>query len=165
MGITPTNDGGANWEIYLDLTLTIYQILNQLKWRLYRKPGNCYNYPHAHTYLPKHTKIGFITGELKRIYQNCMLHKDLIDETSFFVERLITRGYRFTELIAIIKKVVKSIKSNTNSKKEIDYDDIWIATNYNNILNRKEVERQLTEKNGKKTRLAQTNHKKVIRWT
>ena len=165
MGITPTNDGGQNWEIYLDLTLCIDLLLNSLIWKMYRKPGNCYNYPHAKTFLPKSTKTGFIKGEIKRIYQNSMLKEDFTNEVIFFIEKLLTRGYGFKYLLNIVKTVAQNLKLNIIQTREINYNDKWIVTKYNNILNRKQVEILLTQNNGVTTRLALTNHKKIKNYT
>ena len=163
MGITPTNDRSDNSEIFLDLMITIDYLNNCITWKLYRKEGNCYNYPEIHTYLPLSCKKGFIMGEIQRIYRNFMKSNDIVFELEFFFKKLVSRGYKQWILLKLLKKHVKLIKEPRPEKK-IDYNQKWIVVKYSEILKRKTVENLLSHEHNNPVKLAFTNHKKIARY-
>jgi len=93
----------VNWKYsqtsidFLDLTLKVDKRYNSeqrlLDVRLFRKPGNAYQYIPYDTAHPPHIKKAFPIAELKRICRNCSIEEDFLEEKRIFFQLLRHRGY------------------------------------------------------------------------
>jgi hypothetical protein len=72
---------------------------------VYQKKLNLYNYIPYSSYHPLHSKIGFISSELKRYIKLCSNIKLYIEMKNLFYDRLLDRGYGHV----LLQKIFNSI--------------------------------------------------------
>jgi hypothetical protein len=117
-------------KIFLDLTVKQERDNCRMSYKLYRKPGNAYNYIHNKSFLAQHVKTSFIRNEFNRIRKRCYYDKDYISESQFFTERLLKRGYSKTFIESCI-----SLNHNT-SKNESQH---WSVLFYQEDVNKSDL--------------------------
>ena len=131
-------------KIFMDLILELEKLakIACIGYRLFRKEGNAYNYPHAKSHLPPACKTGFIKAEFNRIRARCKYNKDVNIEDEIFIKNLIKRGYSRHNIIKLRDK-------NTSPKQILKrkYTSKWIVTKYTEIYTRKSLKELLNQGN------------------
>jgi hypothetical protein len=124
-------------KIFLDLEIYFNKDTKQFEYSLYRKPGNCYNFIHAKSYIDITVKRGVIIGELTRIRRRCLLNKDFKRNVNALLVHFRNRGYS-TEFLnhALITFTEKRRKETTN---EIQKPQNYIIFPYYNGITKWEI--------------------------
>jgi hypothetical protein len=134
------------------LDLTIYKgerwsKEKRLDVKLFQKDHNPYIYLPFTTDHPMHSKIGFITGELKRYVRNNSNEANFIYFRKLFAERLLVRGYTYSFIKPLFDKVRFKDRntfliSKNNKKNNVTpilfvttYDPLSRKINFRKILN------------------------------
>ena len=106
---------GHTSGIFLDIVVWLHKETGEVLYRLYRKPGNAYQYIHRKSYLPWHIKRAFIRHEIQRIRQRCKLDYDFEREQDFFLNMLVKRGYT--------EKLIHKIQADREPREQNDCQD------------------------------------------
>lgn len=117
--------------VYLDMEVDKISY-DQLRYRLYSKPGTKHDYHHLGSYIPRSATSGLIIGGLKRI--NMLTHPNSMDNsnsTKNFIRKLITRGYSTKHIINVLNR-----HESSDNSQEPDYH---IVISYHEGINRKWV--------------------------
>ena len=128
---------------FLDLTIKIDQRINRtiplLDVKLFRKPGNAYQYLPFDSAHPPHCKKAFPTAELIRICRNCSLEKEFLEERTKFFFLLRDRGYPPSFISKCFENVKFSLRQEyifKEKSRKIDRDSkrLVFVTRYNPLL-------------------------------
>ena len=131
-------------KIFMDLILELEKLATVacIGYRLFRKEGNAYNYPHAKSHLPKACKTGFIKAEFNRIRARCKYNNDINIEDQTFINNLIKRGYSRQNII--------KIRDRNHDPKEIikqKHTCKWIVTRYTEIFTKTSLKKMINPEN------------------
>lgn len=139
---------------FLDVELSIKQ--GNIHWKIYRKPGNAYCYPHFKSYMPYHIKTGFIYAEMVRIFERCKSVKDAEADLQLFKERLCLRGYKNR----FIEKALKRKQSTSKPQEQIKH---WKVIPYIEGCSNKYLLETLSY-NKEEYKISLSMHKKLINY-
>ena len=125
-------------KIFMDLVLELEAFIEIacIGYRLYRKEGNAYNYPHAKSHLPESCKKGFIKAEFNRILARCKYIKDVSDENEIFTSNLIKRGYTKHQILKIKERPMREKKKSKKKQR-------WITMKYVNTISKSSLIKQV----------------------
>jgi hypothetical protein len=140
--------------IFLDIKLS-FDTEGYLYYKLYRKPGNAYQYIHVKSYIPEHIKANFISNETMRIRKRCKRDTDFVKELRFFKQQLELRGYA-QQFISKHTFIEEEKKGKNTSQQFNQYDKELLIIPYNHTL-----KKQLTEEQKKKYTVVFSNQPKL----
>ena len=125
-------------KIFLDLVIELEKLIKKacIGYRLFRKEGNAYNYPHQQSHLPQACKEGFIKAEFNRIRARCKYEHDIHQENEYFIKNLIKRGYK--------RHKIENLKAKSHDQKtKRRFTNRWIVTRYTNIYTKKSIKQAI----------------------
>ncbi len=157
------------YKPFLDIQIAIKN--DKFYWKLFRKDGNAYMYPHFRSYLPKFCKKGIIIGETIRYFRRNKHKTDMMKELNTLKTNLLKRDYPIDLIDQTITSTMKDIeKGKYNSKikrnKKKFNNTEWIPINYIDHMKNRDILdlMDLNSDNETHYKICFKNHRKLIQY-
>jgi hypothetical protein len=107
-----TSDSSGNNVVFLDLQVSTFQVIQaRLKFRMYRKPGICYQYPHFDSCINSSIKTAVIISKSWRIIARFDNVSDCTCEFTKFSRLLKFCGYSSNFVYNTLEKFLHRVES------------------------------------------------------